>query len=122
MRPTPIRANKCPMRGEAVATANGIAKISPVVPNSANPILFGAFMATTPNTVQPAIVCGHSRAKARRHGTAWLWRTWLFQVPPRRNTKRRVRKMVCVRAMIGASRIMNRVSIATFKTNAMAPL
>ena len=60
IRPMPIRANRAPMRGEAVATANGADRISPLVPNNANPKSVGDFMATTPKMVHPASVCGHS--------------------------------------------------------------
>jgi hypothetical protein len=75
----------------------------------------------TASTTQPASICGHNFAKARLQGTAWLSRVWLFQVPPRRNTKRRMRKIVCVSAMTGDSKTMNKVSLAMFKTKATTP-
>ena len=53
MRPIPSRAKKVPSRGEAVATANGTARMSPAAPSSANPISPGALAATTASMVQP---------------------------------------------------------------------
>jgi hypothetical protein len=49
--------------------------MSPVAPNKAKPISFGALMATTANMVQPATIWGQSFVKASRHGTAWLSRS-----------------------------------------------